>query len=210
MAFVAPSLLAADFSVLEQELSKIRSSDMLHLDSMDGCFVPNISFGPPVISALRGKTKLFFDTHLMLSHPLSYIEAYKKAGADGITFHIECEDDPAAVLEAIKSCGCAPGIALNPATPPEALAPYGKELNMITVMTVQPGFGGQKLQREVLQKVTWLKERFPEVLVQVDGGVNEETAALCVKAGADVLVAGTAVFRAANPAAAIEILRSIR
>ncbi len=210
MASVAPSLLAADFSVLAQELSRIGSADMLHLDSMDGCFVPNISFGPPVISALRGKTSLFFDTHLMLSHPLSYIEAYKKAGADGITFHIECEDDPAAVLAAIKSCGCAPGIALNPATPPEAVAPYGKELKMITVMTVQPGFGGQKLRPEALKKVTWLKEKFPEVLVQVDGGVNEETAALCVKAGADVLVAGTAVFRAADPAAAIEALRSIR
>lgn len=207
MPQIAPSLLAADFSCLDRELARVSAADMLHLDSMDGCFVPNISFGPPVISALRGKTSLFFDAHLMLLHPLSYIKSFRDAGADGITFHIECEDDPAAVIKAIKACGLVPGIALNPDTPPEAVAPYAPELRMITVMTVYPGFGGQKLIPSALEKVTWLKKRFPQVLVQVDGGVNEETAPLCLSAGADVLVAGTAVFRTPDPAAAMGTLK---
>lgn len=209
MPMIAPSLLAADFSCLEREISRVSSAGMLHLDSMDGCFVPNISFGPPVISALRDKTSLFFDVHLMLLHPISYIESFQRSGADGITFHIECEDDPATVLHEIKSRSLAPGIAIKPATPPEAVAPYAQELKMVTVMTVEPGFGGQKLIPSALEKVTWLKKHFPQVLVQVDGGVNAETAPLCLSAGADILVAGTAVFRAPDPSAAMNALLSL-
>lgn len=207
MTYVSPSLLAADFSKLGSEVEKVSGANMLHLDIMDGCFVPNISMGPGVVAALRDKTQLHFDVHLMLEHPLKYIDAFRKAGADSITFHIECADDPAEVLQAIRESGAKAGLAINPHTPVEKLAPYAAGLYMITVMTVQPGFGGQKLMPEALEKLPWLKERFPEVLLEVDGGVNEETAALCREKGADVLVAGTAVFKAENPLAAIELLR---
>ncbi len=204
---ISPSLLAADFSALGREVERVAAADMLHIDVMDGRFVPNLSIGPQVVAALRDKTSLFFDVHLMLEHPLPYIEAFRQAGADSITFHIECGDDPAAVLSAIRASGAKPGIALSPATPPEALNPFGKEAYLITVMTVEPGFGGQKLMEPCLKKLPLLKQAFPQALLETDGGVNEETALLCRRAGADILVAGTAVFRAENPAAAIEKLK---
>lgn len=207
MAYISPSLLAADFSRLGEEVGRVAATDMLHLDIMDGCFVPNISMGPGVVAALRDKTPLFFDVHLMLEHPINYIQAFRKAGADSITFHIECSDDPAQVLAAIKESGAKPGLAINPDTPVEKLEPYLDELYMITVMTVQPGFGGQKLKPEALEKLVWLKEHNPKILLEVDGGVNNETAPLCREKGADILVAGTAVFGADDPAAAIEALR---
>lgn len=207
MAYISPSLLAADFSRLGEEVGRVAAADMLHLDIMDGCFVPNISMGPGVVAALRDKTPLFFDVHLMLEHPINYIQAFRKAGADSITFHIECSDDPAQVLATIKESGAKPGLAINPDTPVEKLEPYLDGLYMITVMTVQPGFGGQKLKPEALEKLVWLKNRNPKILLEVDGGVNNETAALCREKGADILVAGTAVFGADDPAAAIEALR---
>lgn len=207
MTYISPSLLAADFSNLANEVTRISAADMLHLDIMDGCFVPNISMGPGVVAALRDKTPLHFDVHLMLEHPLAYINAFRKAGADSITFHIESSDDPTQVLHAIKESGAKPGIAINPSTPVEQLAPYAADLYMITIMTVQPGFGGQKLMPQALEKLVWLKKNFPSVLLEVDGGVNAETAPLCREKGADVLVAGTAVFKAENPHAAIEELR---
>lgn len=207
MIQIAPSLLAADFSALGRELGRIPGADMLHVDVMDGCFVPNISMGPPVVSAIRGKTSLPFDVHLMLEHPLQYIDAFRKAGADSISFHIECADDPAQVLAAIRESGAKPAMAISPDTPVEALFPFASNIYMITLMTVYPGFGGQKLIPECLKKVRPLKERFPGVLVEVDGGVNLETAPACRAAGADVLVAGTAVFRAQDPAGAIAALR---
>ncbi len=204
---ISPSLLAADFSALGQEVQRVAAADMLHIDVMDGRFVPNLSIGPQVVASLRDKTSLFFDVHLMLEHPLPYIEAFRRAGADSITFHIECADDSAAVLAAIRESGAKPGMALSPATPPQALEPFGDGLYLITVMTVEPGFGGQKLMEPCLEKLSPLKKAFPHVLLEVDGGVNEETAPLCRRAGADILVAGTAVFRAEDPAAAIEKLR---
>lgn len=207
MTYIAPSLLAADFSDLGREVARVSSADMLHIDIMDGCFVPNISMGPQIVAAIRDKTSIPFDVHLMLEHPLPYIEAFRKAGADSITFHIESKDDPAAVLQAIRESGAKPGIALNPATPPQALAEFATQLYMITVMTVEPGFGGQKLIPAVLEKLPWLKENFPAVLLEVDGGVNRETAPVCRQKGADILVAGTAVFKAQDPSAAIEALK---
>ncbi len=207
---IAPSLLAADFSALGREVARVGQADMLHIDVMDGVFVPNLSMGPGLVSALRDKTHLFFDVHLMLCHPVQYIEVFRKAGADGVTFHIECGDGPEELIEAILACGAKPGVALKPGTAPEAVGPWGEKLSMITVMTVEPGFGGQKLLPGPLAKIRALKERFPGVPVQVDGGVNRETAALCAQAGADILVAGTAVFRAEDPAGEMAWLRQAR
>lgn len=204
---VAPSLLAADFSRLAQEVARVKTGDMLHLDVMDGVFVPNLSIGPQVIKSLRDKTPMPFDVHLMLAHPLPYISAFREAGADVITFHIECEDDPEEVIRAIRETGAKPGIALKPKTGGEAIAPWGGMLYMVTIMTVEPGFGGQKLMEKPLEKIPPLKEKFPHLLLEVDGGVNDVTAPLCKRAGADVLVAGTSVFGAKDPAAAIQRLR---
>lgn len=210
MVQIAPSLLAADFSALGTEVGRVASADMLHIDVMDGCFVPNITIGPAVVAAVRKKTPLFFDVHLMLAHPLKYVNAFRKAGADSISFHIESGDDPAQVLKAIEESGAKPAVAISPATPAEALEPYGGSLFMITVMTVEPGFGGQKLMPECLEKAKWLKKRFPKALIELDGGVNLETLSACVESGADVLVAGTAVFGADDPVAAIQQLRSFQ
>ena len=206
MAYIAPSLLAADFSALGAEVERVKDAEILHIDIMDGIFVPNLSMGPQIVEALRGKTSQIFDVHLMLLHPLSYIKVFRKAGADWITFHIESGDDPEKVLTAIEESGAKPGIALRPGTPVEELYPYGNRLHSVTVMTVEPGFGGQALQAGPLEKIRELKRRFPNILVEVDGGVNFQTSAQCRDAGADVLVAGTAVFKAERPAEAMVML----
>lgn len=207
MVMIAPSLLAADFSALGREVRRLSGADMLHIDVMDGRFVPNITVGPQVVAALRRKTTLPFDVHLMLERPLPYIGPFRRAGADLLTFHVESADDPAAVLAAIRKSGARAGMAISPSTPPQAIAPFVPQLNMVTVMTVEPGFGGQKLILSALEKVRWLKAQFPRLLIEVDGGVNPQTAPLCRTAGADVLVAGTAVFRSANAPRAIASLR---
>lgn len=204
---ISPSLLAADFSALGEEVKRISGADMLHLDIMDGNFVPNISIGPAVVQALRSKTDLFFDVHLMLQSPLQYIEKFAAAGADSITFHPECADDTAQVLAEILCLGKKAGLAIKPKTPAEAIFPFGNQLYMVTVMSVEPGFGGQKLMPETLLKVREIKNAFPHILVEVDGGVNRETLQLCRDAGVDILVAGTAVFAAADAQAEISYLR---
>ena len=207
MTYVAPSLLAADFSALGAELKKVREAEILHIDIMDGNFVPNLTMGPQVVKELRGKTDQEFDLHLMLRHPLQYVSMFREAGADWITFHIECDDDPRTVLASIEASGAKPGIAIKPGTPVEELFPFGEQLHHVTVMTVEPGFGGQKLQEWPLKKVRTLKAHFPNLLIEVDGGINLENAHIVREAGTDVLIAGTAVFTAKDPEQAIQQLR---
>lgn len=206
---VAPSILAADFSRLGEEVERISSADLIHIDIMDGIFVPNISIGPGVVRAIRDKTELAFDVHLMLIHPLKYIDQFAESGADGITFHAECDDDPICLIESIKKAGKKPGAALKPATGVSEIRRYAKALHMVTVMTVEPGFGGQGMMLDMLEKVRELKAEFPHLLVEVDGGVNRNTIAACRSAGVDVVVAGTSVMKADSPNDEIVCLRGL-
>lgn len=204
---IAPSMLASDYTRMGDSLRAVQNADWLHIDIMDGNFVPNISFGPDVVAALRPLTDMPFDVHLMLLHPKQYIEKFARAGADSITFHVECADDILETIAEIERFGLKPGLSVKPGTPAEALFPYLDRLYMALVMTVEPGFGGQKLMPEPLKKIRELKQRFPHILVEVDGGVNLETAPQCREAGADVLVAGTAVFGAERPGEAMVLLQ---
>lgn len=200
-------MLASDYTRMGECVRAVQDADWLHLDIMDGHFVPNISFGPDVVHALRPLTDMPFDVHLMLSHPKRYVQKFADAGADILTFHVECEDDIEETLAEIERCGMKPSLSLKPGTPVGALFPYLDRLYMVLVMTVEPGFGGQKFMPEQLEKVRALRARRPELLIEVDGGVNRETAAACRAADVDVAVAGTSVFRAADITEEIRILR---
>lgn len=216
MAIISPSILSADFCRLAEDCRLVLDAGaaMLHFDVMDGHFVPNISFGVPVLASLhRGMPSAFFDVHLMISHPLAYVDAFAKAGADLVNFHLESEDEPGAVLAAIRAAGCKTGMTIKPGTPAEALLPWLDQLDLVLFMSVEPGFGGQKFQASALYKLEALKKereaRGLSFLLEVDGGVNAETAPFCVEAGADVLVAGSAVFAAADPAAEVRALAAL-
>lgn len=182
----------------------------LHIDVMDGHFVPNISFGAPVMKCIRKDFDGIFDVHLMISHPLSYIDDFVKAGADLITFHLECDDNADAVIDAIKAKGVKVGISVKPKTPAETVKPYLDKADMVLVMTVEPGFGGQKFMADMMPKVSqireWITQSGREIALEVDGGVNAETAKVCVNAGADVLVAGSYLFSKEDYAAALQSL----
>lgn len=213
MIKISPSMLSCDFSKIGDEAEKITKAgaDMLHLDVMDGHFVPNITFGAPVIKSIRNKTDIIFDVHLMISDPLKYVEDFVKAGADIITFHVECESDVKETIDKIKSLSCKAGLSVKPGTPIEVVYPYLDELDMVLVMTVEPGFGGQSFMGDMCDKIVTLRNKLSEMGkttdIQVDGGINDETVCLVAKAGANVIVAGSSVFGADSYEEAISSLR---
>lgn len=206
---ISPSVLASDFANLEAELEKCSDggAELIHLDVMDGHFVPNISIGAPVIAALDKVCDTPFDVHLMISDPLFYIDDFIKAGADIITFHIECESDIEKTINKIVDAGCKAALAVKPNTPIEAVYPYLDKLSMVLVMTVEPGFGGQSFMESTMPKIKELRAKCPELDIQVDGGINADTIKIAGRAGANVFVAGSAVFKSDDPAATIKLLK---
>ena len=210
---ISPSILSADYASLKSEIEKVKNggADMLHVDVMDGHFVPNISIGPPVVKSIRKATDMFLDCHLMISNPYDYIDSFASSGADLIAFHVESDSDIEKTIEKITSAGVLPALVVKPGTPAESVFPYLSKIAMVLVMTVEPGFGGQSFMEDMLPKIKAIREKADEVnpslMIQVDGGIVPETAKKCVDAGADVLVSGSYIFGASDTEGAISSLR---
>ncbi len=207
---IVPSILSADFARLADEIAVVTSAgvSMVHLDVMDGHFVPNITIGPPVIANLRKCSSLVFDTHLMISEPGKYAEQFVEAGANHITFHIEVADEPQRLIDKLHNLGCSAGICLNPETPVEAIEGVGPLCDMVLVMTVRPGFGGQEFMTEAAKKISRVREIVgPDIRIEVDGGIDPQTTPIVVSYGADTLVAGNAIFAKTDRIAAINAIR---
>lgn len=213
MVKIAPSILSADFSRLGEEISDVEKggAELIHVDVMDGHFVPNITIGPLVVESIRPITKLPLDVHLMIENPDQYIESFAKAGADYITVHVEACRHLYRTIQLIKSFGVKAGVVLNPATPVQLIEPILEELDIVLLMSVNPGFGGQKFIPSVLNKIKQVrdlaKQKGVQLEIEVDGGVNEQTARLCIEAGATILVAGSAVYNQEDRGKAISILK---
>lgn len=210
---ISPSILSADYASLKSEIEKVKNggADMLHVDVMDGHFVPNISIGPPVVKSIRKATDMFLDCHLMISNPYDYIDSFASSGADLIAFHVESNSDIEKTIEKITSAGVLPALVIKPGTPAESVFPYLSKIAMVLVMTVEPGFGGQSFMDAMLPKIKAIREKAnevnPSLMIQVDGGIVPETAKKCVDAGADVLVSGSYIFGASDTEGAISSLR---
>jgi ribulose-phosphate 3-epimerase len=208
---IAPSILSADFAKLADEIAVIESAGVkiVHLDVMDGHFVPNITIGPPVVAKLRRYSKLVFDAHLMITDPAVYAPRFAEAGANHITFHIEATDEPEDLIDQIRKLGCTAGICLNPETPVDTIKTVGPLCDMVLVMTVHPGFGGQEFIPESAEKIAQVRQIVgPGVRVEVDGGIDPQTAPIVVSNGADTLVAGYAIFGKPDRIAAINAIRT--
>lgn len=209
---VAPSLLAADFARLAEQIAAVQAAgaEVLHLDIMDGHFVPNLSFGVPVVEKIRPVTNMLLDAHLMISDPLTYAEPFVKAGSDHVTFHIEPVPDPRPVIDKIRGLGASVGICLNPDTPASAIDSILDRVDLVLVMSVWPGFGGQTFLEKVLPKCRQLRDRLrPDQRLQIDGGLATDTIARAVRAGCDTIVAGSAIFAQPDPAAAYRQLHRL-
>ena len=206
---IAPSILSSDFARLKEEIESIKNCDMVHIDVMDGHFVPNLTFGAPVVKCIRKYTDLFFDCHLMISNPLKYAKDFADAGADLITFHYESDNDPKEVIDEIKRLGCKVGISVKPKTPIEDIYPYLDDVDLVLIMSVEPGFGGQSFMPSVLDKVVKLKNLKKKFVIEIDGGIDDKTIIKAKEAGVDICVAGSYIFKQKDRIETIKKLKSV-
>ena len=206
---IAPSILSSDFARLKEEIESIKNCDMVHIDVMDGHFVPNLTFGAPVVKCIRKYTELFFDCHLMISNPLKYAKDFAAAGADLITFHYESDNDPKEVIDEIKRLGCKVGISVKPKTPVEEIYPYLDDVDLVLIMSVEPGFGGQSFMSEVLDKVVKLKKLNKKFVIEIDGGIDDKTIIQAKEAGVDICVAGSYIFKQKDRIETIKKLKAV-
>ena len=207
--YLAPSILSADFANLERDIKRVENAGAkwLHIDVMDGHFVPNITIGVPVVASIKKVTNLTLDVHLMIENPEKYVEVFAKAGADILTFHYEATNDAGALIKKIKSLGVKAGMSIKPKTPADVTFPYLKDLDLLLVMTVEPGFGGQKFMQDCAEKIPVIKSNAPkDLIIQVDGGINAETARICTGYGANSLVAGNYIYKSNDITEAVKSL----